>query len=233
MTPSVRRAPSACSLRSVRGDVGRDTAAARRGRCDLHSVERIEKRRHLLQRRLPRVTARRVESRVRHAEPEHEATAGQFGQRLPRLRHRVRIAHVHVRDAGGDRDALGLAEQITGGRDRFAAEEFRQPEAVVAARIERFARSPPARPTSNCSVETSARRVESFVTSCFDLSAGQRGGARVRLAAFRAPTPASAGRRFASSTSTCACRLLFSEYGRKTQIAATINSAISPYDAPK
>src|SRR4051794_24570816 len=44
---------------------------------------------------------------------------------------------------------------------------------------------------------------------------------------------ATGSRRLASSASTCACRLLFNEYGRNTHTANTTSTAINPYDAPK
>src|SRR5712692_4074513 len=67
-----------------------------------------------------------------HADPEREASAGEFRDRLRRCCHRNCITRPDIRDPGCDGETLGVVQQIRRMCKRFATDRLRDPECFVA-----------------------------------------------------------------------------------------------------
>src|SRR6266849_9476860 len=73
-----------------------------------------------------------------HADPEREASAGEFRDRLRRCCHRNCITRPDIRDPGCDGETLGVVQQIRRMRKRFATDRFRDPQGFVARLLDRL-----------------------------------------------------------------------------------------------
>src|SRR5689334_7036124 len=66
--------------------------------------------------------------------PQHKASAPYLSDRICRRAHRQRIADPDIRDSGGERQAFGMAEEISGmGAGVASAATLRHPQRPIAA----------------------------------------------------------------------------------------------------
>jgi hypothetical protein len=100
----------------------------------LHGVEILRHRRHGLA--VLVLAEAGDEMLVRDAEPQHEAPAGELGQRLLDRAHRHRIARVDVGNAGGQQEPLGARRQVAVECERVASDRFGNPQRRVAERLD-------------------------------------------------------------------------------------------------